>query len=165
MECKETIITIITSLISIIPAILLFLWGWKSELKKERALKYYNTQFEQYNKLWSDLIDLQIIADDLWEKGKSSKLNKFISKLKQTKNNVKRYSLIIEENNYQKLMQILNSFENYQVGKENLIKLRNITNVSNEQIDKLIKDNENLKQQYDNLLEKIKKDLKKQLKV
>ena len=156
--------TIITSLISVIPAILLLLWGWKSEVKKERALKYYSFQFEQYNKLWSDLIELQIIADDLWEKAQNVKMTRFIRKLIETKNNIKKYSLIIEENNYQALIQILNSFENYQIGKEKLIKSRNI-HLSNEQINKLIKDNEYLKQKYDELLEKIEKKLRNQLKV
>jgi len=156
--------TIITSLISIIPAISLLLWGWKSELKKERALKYYSFQFEQYNKLWSDLIELQIIADDLWKKAQSSKIKNFISKLKHAKNNIRKYSLIIEENNYQELIQILNSFENYQIGKEKLINSRTI-NLSNEQLNKLIKDNEYLKQQYNELLKKIQQNLRKQLKV
>jgi hypothetical protein len=155
--------TIIASFISMLSAVLMLLWGWKSELKKERALKFYDLQFEQYNKLWSDLVELQIIADNLWKKAEESEMKKFVSQLKRTKNNVKKYSLIIEENNYQELIQILNSFENYQIGKEKLITSR--YTLSNEQINKLIKDNEYLKQKYDKLLEKIKKSLSKQLKV
>jgi hypothetical protein len=155
--------TIIASFISMLSAVLMLLWGWKSELKKERALKFYDLQFEQYNKLWSDLVELQIIADNLWKKAEESEMKRFVSQLKRTKNNVKKYSLIIEENNYQELIQILNSFENYQIGKEKLITSR--YTLSNEQINKLIKDNEYLKQKYDKLLEKIKKSLSKQLKV
>lgn len=157
-------VTVIVSLIGIIPTILLLFWGWKSELKKERALKYYDLQFEQYNKLWSDLVELQIIADDLWEKAQSSKMRNFISQLKRTKNSIRKYSLIIEENDYQELIKILNSFENYQVGKENLIKSRD-TNLSNEIISEIIKNNKQLKEKYDELLTKIRKKLRKQLKV
>ena len=157
-------VTVIVSLIGIIPTILLLFWGWKSELKKERALKYYDLQFEQYNKLWSDLVELQIIADDLWEEAQSSKMKNFISQLKRTKNSIRKYSLIIEENDYQELIKILNSFENYQVGKENLIKSRDI-NLSNEIISEIIKNNKQLKEKYDELLTKIRKKLKKQLKV
>ena len=157
-------VTVIVSLIGIIPTILLLFWGWKSELKKERALKYYDLQFEQYNKLWNDLVELQIIAGDLWEKAQSSKMKNFISQLKRTKNSIRKYSLIIEENDYQELIKILNSFENYQVGKEKLIKLRNI-NLPNEIISEIIKNNKQLKENYDELLTKIRKKLKKQLKV
>jgi len=157
-------VTVIVSLIGIIPTILLLFWGWKSELKKERALKYYDLQFEQYNKLWSDLVELQIIADDLWEEAQSSKMKNFISQLKRTKNSIRKYSLIIEENDYQELIKILNNFENYQVGKEKLIKSKDI-NLPNEIISKIIKNNKQLKENYDELLTKIRKKLKKQLKV
>ena len=163
MTINDLILVILSS--SVISTIISMLFNWKSEVKIERALKYYNVQFELYNKLWSNLIDLRIIADDLWEKADKNILMRFIKQLKETKNIIEKNSLIIEDEHYKKLMKILKDFENYKIGKSHLIKLKNNTNISNEEIKQLIENNKKLKEEYERLLLIIKNNLKKQLKV
>jgi len=156
--------TIFTSIISsgIISTIISMLFNWKSEVKRERALKYYSLQFEKYNQLWSELVELQIIANELWEKAQMLKMRDFIKQLDKTKNVIKKNSLIIEESDYKKLFDVLNSFETYKVGKENLIQSRKLLQNND---DEIIQNNKKLKKEYDKLLEKINKDLRNQLKV
>ena len=156
--------TILISIISsgIISTIISILFDWKSEVKKERTLKYYSLQFEKYNELWSELVELQIIANELWEKAQMQKMIKFKRQLDKTKNIIKKNSLIIEESDYKKLFNILNSFESYKVGKENLIQSRKLLQNND---DEIIQNNKKLKKEYDKLLEKINKNLRSQLKV
>ena len=134
---------------------------------KDSTNRYNSKQFELYNNLWSSLIDLKISADELWESATGRKLKDFSIKLYNAKISIEKSSLLIENNHYDELIRIIKKFEEFEVGKKKLITLRNkniqdidniIQNTYN--IDGIIQNNKNVKTNYDDLLDKLKKEFK-----
>jgi hypothetical protein len=81
-----------------------------------------------------------------------------------------RGRLILLENHYQKLQNIFDSFENYQIGKKRLIEIRtkeefdeNYGMESERNIHQQIRANEKNKHEYEELLDQILRDFRKQL--
>ena len=136
-----------------------------SEIKD--AKNRYNTkQFELYNELWSSLIDLKISADELWDSATGKKLKDFSNKLYNAKVSIEKSSLLIENNHYNELIKIIKKFEEFEFGKGNLIKLRQLRNKtlsdidkinSNNSFDDIIEQNRETKSNYDSLLGTLKK--------
>lgn len=135
----------------------------KLDILKQTTIRYSDKQFEHYSNLWSNLYELKIIGDELWERATSSRIYRFSRQLKLTKSQVYKSSLFIEENHYEELIKILNYFSEYEMGKSSLIEYR--SNGYNDEylINQMITDNENYKLEYDKLIILIKKDLKKQI--
>jgi hypothetical protein len=132
---------------------------------KSRKERLNSKQFELYNDLWSSLIDLKISADELWNSATIEKLNDFSIKLFNAKISIEKSSLLIEDEHYNELFDIIIKFENYQVGKEKLIDLRNKTNktnLNNEEIITYFK-NINIKFEYDALIFTLKKNFKSKI--
>ena len=134
---------------------------------KDTTNRYNSKQFELYNDLWSSLIDLKISADELWESASGKKLKDFSTKLHGAKISIEKSSLLIENNHYDELMTIIKKFEEFEIGKKKLINLKNkniqeIDNIIQEtyNIDDIIQNNKNVKSNYDNLLDKLKKQFK-----
>ena len=134
---------------------------------KDTTNRYNSKQFELYNNLWSSLIDLKISADELWESATGRKLKDFSTKLHNAKISIEKSSLLIENNHYDELIRIVKKFEEFEIGKKKLISLRNnnIQDINNiiqntYNIDSVIQNNKNVKTNYDNLLEKLKKQFK-----
>ena len=130
------------------------------EKNKSRFLQYSNQQFELYNSLWTILVDLKANADELWNEASDANLQKFAKKLKETKIATEKSRLFLEEKHYKELINLLNEFANYQIGKTKLIELRSKNKIAN--IDKqglqniyLIWQNGKIKKEYSKILEKI----------
>jgi len=133
----------------------------------DRTNRYNSKQFELYNNLWCALIDLKISADDLWELATGKKLKDFSTKVHNAKISIEKSSLLIENNYYDELMKIITKFEEFEIDKKKLISLRNkniqdIDNILHENynINGIIQNNKNVKNNYDNLLDKLKKQFK-----
>jgi hypothetical protein len=124
----------------------------------------YDLLFEQYSKLWASLYDLKISADKLWESASDRNLETFTRQLKNTKIQIEKAGLFIEDADYENLLQILNHFLEYEIGKEKLIKFRRNNYVDTHQIEQLINANRERKSNYDNLIIKIKHNLRSQIK-
>lgn len=132
---------------------------------KSRKERLNSKQFELYNDLWSSLIDLKISADELWNSATIEKLNDFSIKLFNAKISIEKSSLLIEDEHYSELFDIIIKFENYQIGKEKLIDLRNKTNktnLNNEEIITYFK-NINIKFEYDALIFTLRNKFKLQI--
>lgn len=99
----------------------------KLELEKHKAmfLRYREHQFTLYNDLWKSLCDLKNIAEELWEVAEPSKLKEFSKQLRTTKFTVEKSALLIEDGHYTNLIEILNQFGQFEIGKLTLITLRN----------------------------------------
>jgi hypothetical protein len=132
------------------------------DILKQTSIRYSDRQFEYYSTLWSNLFELKIIADNLWERAIPSRLEKFSKQLKITKVEIEKASLFIENSHYEELMEILENFSEYEIGKSNLIDYRQ-GNPGDNAIPQMILDNAMKKLQYDTLIQKIKTDLKKQI--
>ena len=140
--------------------------NYKTQLDmfKETALRYSGHQFELYNKFWNSLYDLKSTADMLWEEANEKNLKEFSKQLKKTIDEVEKSFLFIEENHYQELKQLLKEFSEYQVGKTKLVQLyRQGTQTGYSEIQNLITLNGVKKQGYEELINRIRKDLKKQI--
>lgn len=141
---------------------------YKSQLDiiKENSLRYSGQQFELYNKLWCSLYDLKSIADDLWEEANETKLWKFSQQLKKTIDEVEKSCLFIEENHHQELKKLLEQFSEYRFGKTKVIqfnKNRGTESFDQEATRQWINHNRDRKRKYEELINEIRRDLKKQI--
>jgi len=131
---------------------------------KERTLRYSSTQFDFYSKLWSSLYDLKVLGDDLWQEASPIRLEKFSKQLKTTRAEIEKSSLFIEDEHYRELMEILLHFSEYQIGKKSLIEYRKENGFDDYSTEQMIRQNGGEKQRYENLIKRIRIDLKRQLK-
>ena len=132
-----------------------------SEIKDTKN-RYNSKQFELYNELWSSLIDLKMSANDLWASATGKKLKDFSTKLFNAKVSIEKSSLLIEDTHYDELIKIIRKFEEFRIGKKELITMRNRTIsdidqlLRNNYIDNIIEQNREVKTSYDDLLDTLK---------
>lgn len=100
----------------------------------------------------------------MWENASDRNLETFTKQLKNTKIQIEKAGLFIEDTDYENLLQILNHFLEYEIGKEKLIKFRRNNYIDTYQIEQLIDVNRERKSNYDNLIIKIKHNLRSQIK-
>ena len=134
-----------------------------SEIKNNRE-RLNAKQFELYSELWSALIELKISADELWNNANKRNLSSFITKLSEAKTSIMKSSILIEDKHYQKLIDLIARFEDFEFGKKKLVGLKNRQNVSEEDIRHTILENKQVKDDYDNLTNELKHNFKQQLK-
>ena len=136
----------------------------KTELEKAKSLylRYTEKQFELYNDLWKVLLYTKQQADSLWEKASPEKIPSFIEQIQLTKKAVNDNMLLIEEEHYNKLDILINQFEEFRLGKERLIDLKNKTineiqkiGVTQEQTENTINENREWKNKYETLIQEI----------
>ncbi|WP_024593464.1 MULTISPECIES: hypothetical protein [unclassified Pseudoalteromonas] len=120
----------------------------KSELQRESERQkvtfslYFEGQFKLYNELWIALSELQNEVDKLWESASNENLKSFIKAVQKAKKQIRNSAILIEKTHYEKILQNLNSFENYKFGKERLIVSRNISNLASYEIDEIVRQNQ-----------------------
>lgn len=139
---------------------------YKSQLDilKETSLRYSGQQFQLYNNLWHSLYAMRSSADVLWEEPIKQNLIKFSQQLKKTIDELEKSYLFIEENHYQELKNLLKQFSAYVLGKTKLIQLyKQKTRVNHQEIKQWIDHNREIKEKYEEIINKIKKDLKGQI--
>lgn len=140
---------------------------YKSQLDmlKETSSRYLGKQFELYNHLWHSLYALRSTADVLWEEANEKKLLKFSQQLKKTMDEVEKSYLFIEESHYLELKDLLKQFSDYQFGKTKLIQpYKQRIKLNQQEVIQGIDHNRERKEKYEELLDKIKKNLKGQIK-
>lgn len=145
----------------------------KTDLDKAKSLylRYTEKQFELYNDLWKVLLYTKQQADYLWEKASPEKIPSFIEQIQLTKNAVNDNMLLIEEEHYTKLDSLICQFEEFRLGKERLIDLRNKSieeieqhGVTQAEAQTTINDNRVWKAKYDALIFEIGKSFRTQIK-
>lgn len=140
---------------------------YKNQLNifKATLLRYSGEQFKLYNKLCHSLFDLKKSADALWDMANKQNLQHFSKQLLKTSDEIEKNYLLLEKQHYDQLNEFLTPLKEYEIGKTNLIKLRqqNMNNVYNEDIDNLIINNENKKRNFERLLNNIRDDFRKQI--
>ncbi len=144
----------------------------KSSLAVANAVNIRNSQaqFNLYIGVWNHLQDLKSIGERLWARVSREDLEIFSKILTSARFSSNRGRLILLESHYQKLQNIFDSFENYQIGKKRLIEIRtkeefdeNFGMASESNIHQQIRANEKNKQEYEELLDEIYGDFRKQL--
>lgn len=138
----------------------------KSELEFEKLKKrkISDERFKLYNEVWHAFQDLKSIADRLWERATPEILHEFVVALAVTKRAANRARLILTENHFRTLKRVLESFENYRLGKNRLIEIRSKRELKNNyslyhggenEVTDQIHENLRKKNEYDLLLDKI----------
>ena len=145
----------------------------KSELEKakSRFLRYSEKQFELYNDLWKVLLQTKHQADMLWEKANPQQLPAFGEQIRLTRKAIDDNMILIEEEHYEKLIQLISQFENFQFGKLKLIEVSSQVpgntshnNAPSEQeMRKAIAKNSKIKANYESLKLEIGKSFRDQI--
>ena len=81
------------------------------------------SQFKAFNELWKSLMDLKRKADELWDIANDTNLLNFVDSIKETDKIIEFNGLILNEEDYNNLKEILNVFSEFKVGKNRLIEM------------------------------------------
>lgn len=143
----------------------------KSTLEKAKSkfLRYYEKQFDLYNDLWRVLLYTKLQADELWENAIPEKIPSFSEQIKLTKTAINDNLLLIEEEHYYKLMELIKQFEQFQFGKVRLVDIRrdigeNVSNISASQTRQTIDLNKETKDNYNKIIMEIGTTFRNQIK-
>jgi hypothetical protein len=143
----------------------------KSTLEKAKSkfLMYSEKQFDLYNDLWRVLLYTKFQADELWENAIPEKIPSFSEQIKLTKTAINDNLLLIEEEHYHKLMELIKQFEQFQFGKVRLVDIRrkigeNVSNISAFQTRQTIDLNKETKDNYDKIIMEIGTTFRNQIK-
>ncbi|WP_421841857.1 hypothetical protein [Marinobacter algicola] len=117
------------------------------EKYKVRIGPYSEKQFERYNELWVKMVELKSGMNELWDHAEERALKKFSRDLRDLGSTLEKSALLVEPAHYEELMESMNVFARYQIGKQTLINLRRISGDGymqgvTEQISELIESNE-----------------------
>lgn len=134
----------------------------------QTVARYSEYQFKLYNELWFSLYDLKSHAEDLWEHASNTNLKKFVKQLKETRKKIEQNILLINEEHYVSLIEIIATFENYKLGKVELINYRsrqiegNIHTIGRDELE-FINFNVHFKDEYIELVDRIAREFKRTL--
>jgi hypothetical protein len=108
-------------------------------------------------------------ADELWENAIPEKIPSFSEQIKLTKTAINDNLLLIEEEHYHKLMELIKQFEQFQFGKVRLVDIRrdigeNVSNISASQTRQTINLNKETKDNYDKIIMEIGTTFRNQIK-
>ena len=142
---------------------------YKLENAKLYLSQYSQKQFELYNDLWISLVELNYSINKLWnERANITNLKDLVKK--HTEANKKRLekAILLEPEHYEELKLILDKIEGFQFGKRTLIELRirqdKYVDVSTADIDLVIFQNGELKDEFNDYLNRFRLTIQKQIK-
>lgn len=90
------------------------------EILKATTLKYNDRQFELYIDLWKNLQELKFTCLDLWREVNRRNLLNFQKVLRQTDRQIETTSILLEEEHYKELTEIIKNLKEFDNGKEKL---------------------------------------------
>lgn len=96
----------------------------KATLLISQVERFSTQQFSLYNQLWVALIGLKIAGDALWGEASLENLYRYAEQLRATRQAVQEGAIFLEECHYRQLLEILEVFQHYEVGKKRLVDLR-----------------------------------------
>jgi hypothetical protein len=143
----------------------------KTDLEKAKSqfIRYSEKQFDLYNDLWKVLLYTKHQADELWESAIPEKIPAFGEQIKLTRDAIDDNLLLIEEEHYDKLINLITQFDQFQFGKTKLIELRSRPiegreNITTEQAKRTINQNKKTKENFDSILMEIGQSFRNQIK-
>lgn len=145
----------------------------KNELEKAKLqfIRYSEKQFELYNDLWKVLLYTKQQADMLWQRADPSQVPAFSEQIRLTRRAIDDNLLLIEDEHYDKLIQLIGQFEQFQFGKQKLIDIRtqmecgdDVQLITKDEAQSTIRKNKKTKDKYDELIMDIGKSFRNQIK-
>jgi hypothetical protein len=94
------------------------------EIAQAQQVRNSDARFELYKEVWINLMDLMSAGNRLWVSASKENLENYISFLDKARQASNRGRLILKEEHYQQLQNLFKSFEEYQIGKRQLLNLR-----------------------------------------
>ena len=135
---------------------------------KTQYLRYSEKQFELYNDLWKVLLYTKRQADSLWDKADPQQIPSFSEQIRLTRNAINDNLLLIEEEHYNKLVQVIDQFEQFKFGKYKLVDIKSSIDaeqtITTDETQKTIKANKKTKEKYDELIMDLGKSFRSQIK-
>ncbi len=137
---------------------------YKSEIEilRSAVLRYNDKQFELYLDLWKNLQELKFACIDLWNTANKENLKKFNSALNKTYRQVETTSILIEEDHYKELTDVIKNFQEYNNGKRKLVAQWNTA--QDYEIEQMIDHNRQQKDKCLEIIAKMKTDIQARIK-
>lgn len=140
----------------------------KNQLEKATILfnRYSENQFKLYNELYASLYDLKIASDSLWERATNDNLREFSKQFLSARNSIGKHALLIEDHHYKKLNEITDALSKIQVGKRELIAIRQLeptAGITKNDIERITSNNKMHKEKYEELLSEIRETFRRNL--
>ena len=132
--------------------------------------RYAESQFPLYNELWKSLSDLKDSGEELWRVASRKNIHPFAKQLRETLQTVNRSALLIEEDDYLRLSNLLKTFAEFQVGKERLIEMRldkarqvEADGRPDDEIAQVIGQNGRIKREFDSVVNGLRQPFREQI--
>lgn len=165
MGLSEVLTIIVTSL----GGAAVVVWGLTSWLGNvwakriaDQEKRISDARFKLYVDLWESLQEIRILGDRLWAHASDETLGEFIQSLDKARFAVEKGRIILKDEHYNKLNQIIKTFENYEVGKKRLVDIpvtqrlkELLENPYRGPVDEIINMNHMYKSEYEKLLTEI----------
>ncbi len=137
------------------------------KIENEKLLRSNQDQYTLHMEVWNKLQDVLSYGEQLWRDVTISNLLSYADALQTAKMFANRGKIILSDEVYKRICEILKSFEGYYVGKCRIMELRDCQrfNFNKDDIDSLIRHNSDLRNEYEYLLEKIKYDFRQKLNI
>lgn len=142
----------------------------KSELQRESERQkvtfslYFEGQFKIYNELWVALVELQDEVDKLWNSANHRNMRSFVKAVHRAKKQIRSSAILIEKSHYERILNSLSTFENYQVGKERLLNARMVEELSEFEISEIISHNQAQREEISRFIDYMLENMRNQLK-
>ncbi|HAS6779986.1 TPA: hypothetical protein I7305_16495 [Vibrio parahaemolyticus] len=142
----------------------------KSELQRESERQkvtfslYFEGQFKIYNELWVALVELQDEVDKLWNSANHRNMRTFVRSVHRAKKQIRSSAILIEKSHYERILNSLSTFENYQVGKERLLNARMVEELSEFEISEIISHNQAQREEISRFIDYMLENMRDQLK-
>jgi hypothetical protein len=94
------------------------------QLQNTQQQRISNEKWELYMGVWGSLQDIKTLGDRLWERVSIDEVGKFLNALAAVRVAVNRGRLILQDDHYIRINELLDVFGDYQVGKMRLIEIR-----------------------------------------
>ncbi|OFI34209.1 hypothetical protein [Alteromonas lipolytica] len=125
---------------------------------------YFEGQFKLYNDLWVSLSHLQDEVEKLWSEASIKNLRTFVLALSTAKKQIRGSALLIDQNHYKEIMEVIYNLENYQIGKEHLINMRrNVENISQFDVQEIIEQNRHNRERINAFVEHMLEEMRGQI--
>ena len=150
----------------------------RMQVEQAQNLRFLEKQFDLYISLWDKLQELRFAGDNLWQEANPENLSCFAEAYQQVRLLADKASIVMSADVYQQLQHLLRRFEDFRVGKRNLVELRTKNSVIlayNESVrggddeyfrrgvQEQVRMNGNYRDQYEYILERIRQELQERL--
>jgi hypothetical protein len=135
-------------------------------LRRVQAAKFAESQFDVYIELWQSLQGLRLTVDALWHRATKQNIATLARELAETKEKVQKWSIFFEEQHLCNLMRLFETLAHFKTGKIPLVEIRSKEDmefVYPEEIRYQIEQNQRYKEEFESLLEDMRKSFRNRL--